>query len=366
MRDLSEETRPTSQSSLAVILEDSLNEIFVFHAESLRFLQVNRGARENLGYTMEELNRLTPLAIKPEITADAFGRLIAPLRSGEQKRLHFETVHKRKDGSVYPVDVHLQLGTYSGQPAFVALIFDMTERKKAQEDLRRIERRALDAERLASIATLSAGLAHDVGTPMTVILGYAELMERSLTDEKNRERARIIGEQTQRVKDLIQTLLNISRPHPHSRVPLELAGTLDHALRFYQEKLRKRGIKVESHFSAVPTVLADRDQLEQVFLNLFVNAADAMPSGGTLRVHLRSLEPTWVEILVRDSGTGIAPEDLKKIFEPFFTTKERGIGTGLGLHVSRAILVEHGGTIEVDSTPGEGTEFRITLPSASA
>ncbi len=134
VRDLSERDQVRqAKASLAVILEDSLNEIFVFHAESLRFLQVNRGARENLGYTMEELNRLTPLAIKPEITADAFGRLIAPLRSGEQKRLHFETVHKRKDGSVYPVDVHLQLGTYSGQPAFVALIFDMTERRRPRK-----------------------------------------------------------------------------------------------------------------------------------------------------------------------------------------------------------------------------------------
>lgn len=365
VRDLSERDEARkAQASLAAILEDSLNEMFVFHADTLCFLQVNRGARENLGFTMSELNKRTPVDIKPEMSSQQFQELLSPLRSGDEKRLHFETIHERKDGTRYPVDVHLQLGTYGGQPAFIALIFDMTERNQTREDLRRTERRAVEAEKLASIATLTAGIAHDVGTPMNVILGYANMLENSLTDEKDRKRAHVIAEQTQRVTDLIQTLLNISRPHEPNRVRIDLSVTLEHGLQFFREKLKKRGIKVERQFAEAHPVLGESDQLERVFLNLFVNAADAMSSGGTLSVQLRMLDTDWVEILIRDSGAGIAPHDLERIFDPFFTTKERGKGNGLGLVVSKGIIVEHGGTIEAESTLGEGTEIRITLPSA--
>ncbi|MBW2271275.1 MAG: PAS domain S-box protein [Deltaproteobacteria bacterium] len=365
VRDLTERREAEqAQASLASILEDSLNEIFVFDADTLRFIQVNRGARENLGYSMGELRGLTPLDIKPELTAEEFQELVEPLRSGAKERIHFETTHRRRDDSLYPVDVHLQLVRYAGKPAFVALIFDMTEQRHALEALARTEKRAQEAEKLASIATLTSGIAHDVGAPMSVILGYARLIEKSAEDEKQRKRARLIAEQIQRITELIQTLLNISRPHEPNRVPLQIPSVLEHSLQFLQEKLRKREISVECEFSEVPEISGDRDHLEQVFLNLFVNAADAMPSGGSLQVDVQSPENGWVEVRVRDTGNGIPPDALEKIFEPFFTTKERGKGNGLGLLVSKSIVVEHGGTIEASSELGEGTEFRIRLPCA--
>ena len=246
----------------------------------------------------------------------------------------------------------------------VAVTEDITEAFESAERLKKTEKRAREAEKLASIATLTAGLAHDVGTPIHIIMGYAELMEKSLTDENERKRARLIGEQTKRVTDLIQTLLNISRPHEPNLIRMSLAETLEHGLQFYREKLKAHGIKVERHFSEVAPVLGDPDQLEQVFLNLFVNAADAMNSGGTLQVYLRAPDEESVEVIVRDSGAGIEVEHLKKIFEPFFTTKSRGKGNGLGLLVSKRIIVEHEGSIDVESALGEGTEFRIMLPSA--
>lgn len=363
VRDLSErEEARAAKESLAAILEDSLNEIFVFHADSLRFLQVNRGARENLGYSLEQLRALTPVDIKPELGTDEFQDLIEPLRVGAKKRVHFETVHQRIDGSRYPVDVHLQLGTYSGESAFIALIIDMSERVEIRKTLERVEARAKQAEQLASIATLTAGIAHDIGTPMSVILGYANMMETTLEDEKQKKRARVIGEQTQRVTGLIQTLLNMSRPHEPNRIPLQLSEVFDHSLQFFQEKLKVRGIEVERDFAGATNVLGDRDQLEQVFLNLLVNAADAMPSGGDLMIRIQPLASDSVEVCVEDTGTGIAPENLERIFDPFYTTKDRGKGNGLGLLVSKRIIVEHGGSIEVTSTLGEGTRFRITLP----
>ena len=352
-----------TRASLAEILENSLNEILVFDATSLHFCEVNRGARENLGYSMEELHTLTPVDINPNLTPDEFAEIIEPLRNGQKHRLHFETVHERKDGSQYPVDVHLQLRSYDEAPAFIALIFDMTERKQALEAIDRTEKRAFEAEKLASISTLTAGLAHDIGTPMTVIVGYAELIEKATSDEKIQERARIIGEQTKRVTDLVQTLLNVSRPHEPNRISLQVSNTLEHALLFFQEKLKKRNISVEKNVSNVPNVMADPDQLEQVFLNLIVNAADAMPSGGRLQVEVDSPDLNWVEIRVRDTGTGIPPEQLERIFEPFYTTKKRGAGNGLGLLVSKGVVVEHGGHIEVSSVIDVGTEIRVSLPS---
>jgi len=235
-------------------------------------------------------------------------------------------------------------------------------RARAEEDLRITEERAREAEELASISTITAGIAHDVGTPMNIIMGYADMLERGLEDPKACERAAIIKEQVSRVVRLIDTLLNMARPTKGSLIPVELEGVLEASLSFYQEMLKKHGIVVERDFEPVPTVYGNPDRLQQVFLNLFVNTADAMPDGGTLFVCLRSPSNDEVEILVRDTGTGIASEDLKHIFEPFFTTKDRGEGNGLGLLVSKSILVDHGGSIEARSEPGSGTEFRILLP----
>ncbi|MDJ0867003.1 MAG: PAS domain S-box protein [Myxococcota bacterium] len=351
-----------ARASFGAILDQSLNEIYVFDAETLRFVRVNRGARENVGYSAEELAALTPFDLKPEFSAERFAELIEPLRSGEQEQIVFETVHQRKDGSHYPVEVHLQRGNLNDRPCFVAIILDQTERERAAAAVRASEQRARDAEQLASIGTLATGLAHDIGTPMNVILGYADMMRDSLADETQRKRAQIIGEQVSRVAQLVQTLMNVARPGSWERVPVDLAKIIDQSLEFVAEKLRKRSIAVERSFSDVAAIWGDANQLQQVFLNLFVNAADAMQSGGTLRVRVRDDGPEQVEVCVRDTGCGIAPQQLGRIFEPFYSTKAPGKGTGLGLLVSKRIVFDHGGDISVTSEEGRGTAFRIVLP----
>jgi signal transduction histidine kinase len=241
----------------------------------------------------------------------------------------------------------------------VAIVLDLTRRREA-------ERRAREAEHLASIGTLAAGLAHDIGTPMNVILGYADMLERQLEEGRHRERAHIIGEQVKRISHLVHTLLHLARPSDEQqRVPVELAKVVEDSLDFLGEKLRKRAISVSRHLQPTPAVQGDPNQLQQVLVNLFVNAADAMAEGGTLRVGLRSAEDDQVELRVADTGCGIPPQDVERIFEPFFTTKETGQGTGLGLLVTKRIVFDHGGRIDVKSREGEGTEFRIVLPAES-
>ena len=269
---------------------------------------------------------------------------------------------RKRDGSEFPLALAVSEGWLGGRRVFTGIARDLSDR----DALRQAQERAAAAEKLASIATLTAGIAHDIGTPMNVILGYASMLESALEDERQRKRAHRIVEATQRVTDLIQTLLNISRPREAHRVPLALDAVIDHALDFLKEKLEKRRIVTVRELDAVPLVQADRDQIEQVFLNLIVNAADAMPDGGRLTIQLSSATPDEVLVRVCDTGTGIAAEDAQRVFEPFYTTKERGQGNGLGLLVSRSIVMEHGGTIELESEPGRGTEVRIRLPTVSS
>jgi two-component system, sporulation sensor kinase E len=248
----------------------------------------------------------------------------------------------------------------------IGTVVDVTARKLAREAEWQAERRARAAEEMASLGTLAAGIAHDVGTPVNVILGYARLMEKSLPAEKDRERARVIAEQAQRVTALIRTLLNVARPGERIPVPVCLGQTLDEALSFVREKLHGAGIQVQRRFEPVREIHGDPDRLQRLFLNLFLNAADAMPEGGTLEVALRDSGSGGAVVEVRDTGSGIDPEDLARIFDPFYTTKPRGEGSGLGLLVSRRIVAEHGGEIDVSSEVGRGTCFRIRLPAAGA
>ncbi len=246
---------------------------------------------------------------------------------------------------------------------FAGVLHDISDQREADAERRSAEKRAHEAERLASLVTLTAGIAHDIGTPMNIILGYAQMLQRSAEQPEDQARLGIITDQVKRITDLVQTLLNMARPHDVTLLPLELEPLLEHGLAFFQEKLKKRGITVERELQSVPAIHGDRDRLDQVFLNLFVNAADAMPEGGTLRVQLSAQGPTHIEVRISDTGVGIPEEVQGRIFEPFVTTKERGHGTGLGLVVTRGIVVDHGGTIELlRSAPGQGTEFCIRLP----
>jgi signal transduction histidine kinase len=230
-------------------------------------------------------------------------------------------------------------------------------------ELRRARERASAAERLASLGTLVAGLAHEIGTPMGVIQGHAKLLESAVQGEKAQWRLHTIREQVDRISRIIQGLLNIARPGRGTRAPVALDVLLDATLAFLSEKFRVRGVEVVRSYEPAESVPGDPERLQQLFLNLFLNAADAMPGGGELRVGLRGVSRGELEVLVADTGAGIAAEDLPHIFDPFFTSKPAGEGSGLGLAVAQGIVADHGGTIEVSSEPGRGTEFRIHLPT---
>jgi len=231
-----------------------------------------------------------------------------------------------------------------------------------EQELRQSQKRARAAEDLASIATLVAGLAHEIGTPMGVIRGHAEALGSAVEGERAQWRLRTILEQIDRISNIIRSLLNVARPRELVSVPVEPAQVLDTALAFLSERLQRRGIQVERRYDPVPPLDGDPDKLQQLFLNLFLNAADAMPEGGRLRVSVSPTGEKAVRIRVADDGVGITADDLENLFKPFFTTKPAGRGSGLGLVVAQGIVADHGGRIEAHSEPGGGTEFVIDLP----
>ncbi len=232
-------------------------------------------------------------------------------------------------------------------------------------ELRRTTERARAAERLASIGTLVAGLAHEIGTPMGVIQGHARALEHAVETEDERWRARTIREQVGRISRIIQSLLNMARPARSRRIAVPLEPLLESTLAFLTEKFERRAIRLDRDFAQASSVIGDPERLQQLFLNLFINAADAMPDGGTLHVAVAQDEGE-VRVVVEDTGVGIAPDLVGRIFDPFVTSKAAGEGNGLGLAVAEGIVADHGGHIEVASREGEGTSFEIFFPSGEA
>jgi signal transduction histidine kinase len=232
-------------------------------------------------------------------------------------------------------------------------------------ELDRVTDRARAAERLASVGALVAGLAHEIGTPMGVIQGHAKLLEPHVDGEDARWRLRTIREQIGRISRILQSLLHMARPAPSRQLPVQLGPLLENTAAFLREKLALHEIVPQLALDeTLPPVLGDPERLQQVFLNLFLNAADAMPDGGELRVDLSSSEAGDAEVTVCDTGAGIPTDARDRIFEPFYTTKEAGEGNGLGLAVAHGIITEHHGLLELAQTDDRGTTFRVLLPLA--
>jgi len=343
---------------LREIFDSAIDGIVVID-EAGKILEVNRAIERIFGYTSDELLHENVILLMPPPFRDEHASYLERyLQTGKKRIIGIgrEVRGQRQDGSTFPLHLAVSEGYVDHRRVFTAFLRDLGQLREAEERVRR-------SEQLAELSTISAGIAHDVGTPMTTILGYAELLQKSVTDPKNRERAGHIVDQVRRVKDLLRTLLDIARPRSASPQLMSLIDVLDHSLDFFREKLKGRGIVVERNYSSVAKIVANRDRLEQVFLNLIVNAIDAMPRGGTLTVHLTQPTSELVKICIADTGIGIEPDVLDQIFEPFYTTKVRGKGTGLGLLVSQRIIHDHGGKISAASEPGVGTQLSILLPS---
>ena len=230
-----------------------------------------------------------------------------------------------------------------------------------------LERRLMQADKLSSIGLLAAGVAHEVNTPLAVISTYAQMLAKQVSeDEQKSKLLEKIAKQTFRASEIVNSLLNFSRTAPTEFVELDLNRVIRETATLVEHQFQKAGVQTQLALpDELPIARGNAGKLQQVFLNLFINARDAMPGGGTLTVRSWA-ENGFAHVEISDTGQGIDPEHLRRIYDPFFTTKGAKKGTGLGLSITYGIVHEHNGIIEVDSTVGRGTRFRLEFPGSVA
>jgi signal transduction histidine kinase len=227
----------------------------------------------------------------------------------------------------------------------------------------------LQAERLAAVGQLAAGAAHEINNPLSIIYARAQLLEQKEDDPGRKKSLRQMLDQMERITAILTSLMDFARPARPAFAATDLAAVVERSLDLVAGGLERQGIELDLEVAPdLPLIRGDARQLEQVFLNLLINSEHAMEeSGGRLAVRLsRADAQGFAQVVLADTGCGIAPENLPRIFDPFFTTKEEGRGTGLGLSTSYGIIQGHSGEIRVASEPDRGTEVTILLPLAPA
>jgi signal transduction histidine kinase len=273
----------------------------------------------------------------------------------------------RRDGTRIPAEGTGTAVTYQGERSVLNVLRDVSERTALQAQL-------MTADRMASMGLLAAGVAHEINNPLASVIGNLQLLDEDLRSLPVPSSAlEMIGSATEaagRVRDIVRDLKLFSRSdEDQAKHPLDLRTVVEAALRMAKNDIRHRA-RVVKEYGPAPAVSAQEWRLVQVFLNLLINAAQAIPAGGVerneIRVRTGSDEAGRAVVEISDTGQGIAPEILGRIFDPFFTTKQKGDGSGLGLAICDRLVTALGGTIDVESVPDQGSRFRVVLPAAPA
>jgi two-component system NtrC family sensor kinase len=372
------------QQSLRAFNEDVIETMtngLVVVDERARVTVLNQAAATLLGYTAPEVLGQTLRQAIPGATALAdvieavFGRATAtpgkgsPSQAGSLSAQAFPPARVRyppnevsvlhRDGNVLPLAVSAStLRDNAGNVTGIVCLFEDLSEAKALE----AERRRLD--RLAALGEMSAVVAHEIRNPMAGIAAGVEYLSRNLPQASSYEQdiQMILGE-VERVNRILNDILSVARPFQLKLSTQSLPDVVEHVLHRHQTAIDKKSIHILRRYApSLPLAQADRERMEQALTNLILNAVEAMATGGTLSIGLEAV-PHWVRITISDTGPGIPLAEQRRIFEPFFTTKTRG--TGLGLAVTRRVIEEHGGTIELSSEPGQGSTFTIQLPLPS-
>jgi PAS domain S-box-containing protein len=341
----------TAVDGIITINEDGVIESFNSSAEGI------------FGYTAKEVigqNVTILMPVPYKYLHD--GYLARYLQTGERKIIGHgrEVEGQRKDGTIFPMDLAVGEMQVGDRHMFTGIVRDITERKWAAQEM-------LRADRLALVGQLASGLAHEIGTPLNVIAGNAELLKMDLVNsDLPSESLDAIVRQTDRITGLIQQLLTFARAENQTMEPFSLCEPLSHALRLLETRFNREGITTTVDVPVdLPLIWGIADQIEQVFLNILVNAWHAMPTGGVLTITACAMQEGGVLIRFHDTGIGMSAEALEKAFRPFYSTKGNK-GTGLGLAICKQIIDQHHGTIHLDSAPHVGTTVSMTLQQAPA
>jgi PAS domain S-box-containing protein len=339
-------------------------------AEGGTIIDVNRRACENLGFIREELIGKPVFQFDVGLDPEWFDRNVRPrIDAGES--VTFETRHRRKDGTVFPVEIRARTFQRSEGRVLLCLALDITERKRMEEErekLREVETELAHINRVSMMGELSASIAHEVNQPLSGIVSNGSACLRWLAAnvpnlDEARDAARGIVRDGKRAGEVIARIRALTKRAARLRERLDLNETIREVLAMVGDTAKREDVSIQTKFADdLFAVSGDRIQLQQVVLNLVMNAIEAM---STVRERPRELRVTTgnaedqVQVTVEDSGAGLDPNTMARIFEPFYTTKSTGMG--MGLSISRSIVQSHGGRLWVTANDGPGTAFHFTL-----
>ena len=330
--------------------------IFTIDADSASIVDSNKKAEEITGYSRHELSNKKIWEIVPEYDRDRTKQLWTTINEAGSGMLdNIDCQHI--DGRLTPTSISASVIEYGKKKTIQWICRDITERK-------RMELQLIQAERLAAVGELAAGVAHEVNNPLGGLQNFVKMMKKEPGNtSQNLEFLDLMSEGLQRIEVIIKQLMAFSRPYSTHMSNHSLNEIVESSLRFVDHRIKEQGIRLEKVLSPeLPDIYGDADNISQVIINIIVNALDSMSSGGNLIIKTGYCghQPSNIQVAITDSGIGIREEILNKIFNPFFTTKE--MGSGLGLAISKRIMDDHNGNILVESKVGEGTTFFVCLP----
>lgn len=367
-------------------ITDATSDGIVMMDELGRVSFLNPATERMFGYPADEAigQDLHELLVPPRYTKDTRPALAHFWATGQGPAIgHTIDVYGlHRDGHEFPIELTLSALRHNGNWQAVAIIRDISERKRHDAEKERLNRELLQAYKMEAIGTLAGGIAHDFNNLLTAILGFTDLVQYEMPEDSlaHADLEKVI-EAGKRARDLTRQILAFSRQSEQERIPVKLQLIVKEALKLLRASIPSTIAINQDIDLDCPSILADPGQLHQIIMNLCTNSYQAMKErGGTLKVGVDlvrsdrtaiaggdSLLPgAFVKLVVADDGPGIPDEVVERIFEPFFTTKPQGEGTGMGLAIVHGIVAELGGSVEVCSTPGQGVEFRVLFPVAAA
>jgi len=356
------------------LLARHTHDIVLFMRRDGQILEANDAALRAYKYTREEILKLSLGDLRdPATRLGVAEQLERAFSSG----VRFETVHRRKDGTTFPVEVGSRSAVVGGERVLLSIIRDVTDRHQLQS-------RLVQTDRLSAMGTLAAGVAHEINNPLAYALANLDLAarrirKRAAVAQETEGQAELVDDLEQldrmleiaregmdRVRTIVKDLRTFARGDDDRLVPVDVRRVLESSINIALGEIRHRARLVRD-YGEVPVLLANESRLGQVFLNLLINAAQAVPTDRGVQGEVRVTTWTDVEgravVEVADDGVGMSADLVARLFEPFVTTKPPGQGTGLGLYISRSIVRDAGGEIEVETSPGHGTKMRVVLPA---
>lgn len=364
-----------SEEKYRTLFESANDAIFLIDPESGAILDANRQAMATSGYSTDELRSMRIIDVHPPEEREKAEAIIKGVLDQGAIVSFGGTNLRTRDGRLIPLSISARLTEFGGRRVIVGIARDITDLRRAEEERAHIQRQLLQAEKLASLGQLAAGVAHEINNPLATIAGCAEGLIDRASDPSLRalpsfqdfpEYLAVIEEEAYRCKEITGGLLQFVRAEGADQEPTDINYLLEKSLELATHQLRFKGLDL--HFDLtphLPILKTNQNRLRQVFLALAVNALEASEGKGSLTVRtLRGAAHSGGKIVIEfeDRGCGVPTELLGKIFEPFFTTKGQQRGTGLGLAICQGIVAEHGGRIELESEVGRGSLFRILLP----